>query len=232
MKNRCMLLLFIPSARAFSSAPPSCRLREGVSTARFLQDENAPTTSNVQTREPTIPPPADLTAQQTDFVCGYLNKHHPDLLVAFVKSFSSIGQEMAKANTWSGGSFSVASARMLPDDMTVNDVTIQAQVQRRHQSPENRTVQLPLDADFTVSKRGYTALPPVVEDPERWPIDSVCRKLCRLCWMVNEPKVTGKLIQLAMQLDGRGVGKLPENMYVLRCCVPVHVYLSLTVTSP
>jgi hypothetical protein len=32
--------------------------------------------------------------------------------------------------------------------------------------------------------------------------------------MVGMPEVSGNLIQLAIQLGGDGVGKLPENMYL------------------
>ena len=48
-------------------------------------------------------------------------------------------------------------------------------------------------------------------------LDRMVRKLCRLCWMVGQPEVTGKLIQLAIQLgqqEQESVGKLPENMYL------------------
>ena len=53
--------------------------------------------------------------------------------------------------------------------------------------------------------------PPSVLQP-RLPMDDLVRKLLRLCWMVDEPTMTGKLMQLAIQLGGDGVGKLPENM--------------------
>lgn len=155
--------------------------------------------------------PTQLEPNQVDFVCGYLNKHHPDVILSFVKMFSSIGQEMAKSNAWSGNSFSVHAARI--QDITTEDFVLQAEIQQRHKRPENRTVQVPLDADFAVKKRGWTPLPLVEEDSTRWPIDSVCRKLCRLCWMVQEPQISGKLVQLAIQLGGKGVGKIPENMY-------------------
>jgi adenylate kinase len=45
-------------------------------------------------------------------------------------------------------------------------------------------------------------------------IDDIVRRLCRLCWIVKKPEVTGKLIQLAIQLGGAGIGKVPESMYL------------------
>lgn len=45
-------------------------------------------------------------------------------------------------------------------------------------------------------------------------IDIIVRKLSRLCWMVKMPEVTGKLIQLAIQLGEKEVGKLHENMFL------------------
>ncbi len=35
-----------------------------------------------------------------------------------------------------------------------------------------------------------------------------------MCWIVNEPKVTGKLFQLGIQLGGSDIGKIKENMYL------------------
>jgi hypothetical protein len=46
------------------------------------------------------------------------------------------------------------------------------------------------------------------------PIDIVIRKLCRLCNMVHQPTVTGRLVTLPCNLSGSGVGKMPENMYL------------------
>ena len=40
------------------------------------------------------------------------------------------------------------------------------------------------------------------------------RRLNRLCWIVEHPEVTGKLIQLGIQLGGVGVGELKDNMYL------------------
>ena len=46
------------------------------------------------------------------------------------------------------------------------------------------------------------------------PIDDIVRRLCRLCWIVNEPETTGKLFQLGIQLDGTKIGKIQDNMFL------------------
>lgn len=46
------------------------------------------------------------------------------------------------------------------------------------------------------------------------PIDDIVRRLCRLCWIVNEPETTGKLFQLGIQLGGTNIGKIQDNMFL------------------
>jgi hypothetical protein len=163
-------------------------------------------------------PPRGLDAKQRDFVLGYLNKHHADLLVSFATAFSSLGAEMAIANTWSGGSFTIGSAVLT--GINSSNVALDVMVQRRGKPAEQRTVNFHLSADPVPEReRSYDkAIPvPEIDDKsinERLPVDDIVRKLCRLCWIVKQPEVSGKLIQLAFQLGGAGVGELPENMYV------------------
>lgn len=188
----------------------------------------------------------EMDAKQRDFVLGYLNKHHADLLVAFAAAFSPLGTEMAQANVWSGGSFSIESAVATNIDdsssfATKNLMTLDVMVVQRGKQPaaEQRTVRFPLTADpvrerwrLYDSAAAAAAVPQVDPDRDvnaRLAIDDLVRKLCRLCWIVKMPAVSGKLIQLAFQLDGAGVGKLPENMYVrstwrLALCVRVYIY--------
>ena len=45
-------------------------------------------------------------------------------------------------------------------------------------------------------------------------MDDVVRKLNRLCWIVRDYGATGKLIRLASQLRGDGIGRLEENLYL------------------
>jgi hypothetical protein len=60
----------------------------------------------------TAPPTEDrvtikLEAKQLDFDLGHLNQHHEDTFKKFTAAYSPLGQEMAKMNTWSGGSMSL-----------------------------------------------------------------------------------------------------------------------------
>jgi hypothetical protein len=46
------------------------------------------------------------------------------------------------------------------------------------------------------------------------PVDDVVRRLCRLCWLVDKPQATGKLIQLGIQIGATKTGKIKDNMYL------------------
>jgi len=67
------------------------------------------------------------------------------------------------------------------------------------------------------TKQGSTdalLLQPIPRDLGLLPIDDVVRRLNRLCWLVNQKSVTGRLIQMAIQIGGKGIGKLNDNMYL------------------
>jgi adenylate kinase len=162
-----------------------------------------------------------LTDQQTDFCLGYLNQHHGPFLYTIATSLSEVADEMAQANAWSGGSYAIINATA--EAISTNDMTLNIVVQKRGGRIETRRVSVPLNpTDVTAVRRRLKTVPPPVPevngdndtDDSRLPIDDVCRKLGRLAWMVGHPDVSGKLIQLAIQLDGAGIGKLPENMQV------------------
>jgi hypothetical protein len=165
-----------------------------------------------------------LTAAQRDFVLGYLNQHHTAFLMALVTAFSDMGTEMAHANVWSGGSYTIPSAALV--DVTATDVTLEATIQRRGSAaPEARRVTIPLEASpIPERRRSYDVDSPMIAAPE-WSVplrpptamDRLVRQLCRWAWIVRQPALTGKLLQLAIQLGGRGIGKLPDNMYVWGC---------------
>ena len=122
---------------------------------------------------------------------------------------------MAQANVFSGGSFAIVDAIL--EDVTLQSLTLQVTIQRRGKpAPEQRQVDIDLDrATPVVQRRNAIKMPPTAPPSvlqPRLPMDDLVRKLLRLCWMVDEPAMTGKLMQLAIQLGGDGVGKLPENM--------------------
>lgn len=152
-----------------------------------------------------------LKSNQLDFTLGYLNKHHEDVLLKMAQVFSPLGAEMAKANSWSGGSFSMVGATITNIDSS--EIELQVEVKRRSKPDSVETVQFSLNADpISQKKRLFEALPLVPDDQDRLLIDDVVRRLSRLCWIVEHPEVSGKLIQMAIQLSGKGIGKLPENM--------------------
>lgn len=71
------------------------------------------------------------------------------------------------------------------------------------------------DADpIEERKRSYDSRPIIPSYENVSAIDDIVRRLCRLCWIVKKPEVTGKLLMLGIQLDGAGIGKIPENMYL------------------
>jgi adenylate kinase len=73
-----------------------------------------------------------------------------------------------------------------------------------------------LDADPIDSKqRQFTPISKVMQLAETVnPVDDLVRRLNRLAWMADYPEVTGKLVQLGIQIGGDGVGELKENLYL------------------
>ncbi|KAL7574596.1 hypothetical protein ACA910_002952 [Epithemia clementina (nom. ined.)] len=122
---------------------------------------------------------------------------------------------MAKSNGRSGGSFVMESASI--SNLNTENATLSVLVQRRNKPDVWEPVDLSLNAHPIPERRlRYNTLPTVPDDPtkQRLPIDDIVRRLNRLCWIVGDAHVTGKLVQLATQLGGAQVGKLPENMYL------------------
>lgn len=90
-----------------------------------------------------------LNEKQLDFILGYLNKHHQDLLTAFAETFSTIGIEKAKKNAWSGGSFKIESARIVGIDTTAMELDVSV-VERNGVSRHER-VMVELGKQRTIS---------------------------------------------------------------------------------
>ena len=155
----------------------------------------------------------NLEPDQLNFLMGYMNQNHADLLKSFAQCFSPLGSEMAKSNAFSKGTFVMESVTIT--DINTEIITLAVVVNRRGKPQTTEVVEFSLDADPVPERaRRYNNLPPVPKDENRLAIDDIVRRLNRLCWIVSASKVTGKLIQLATQLSGNGVGKLPENMYL------------------
>lgn len=162
-----------------------------------------------------------LDEKQQDFVLGYLNKHHVDMLTKCAETFSQLGVEKAKKNAWSGGAYKILSATIVGID--THSFTLDVETQERNKESKEKNVVIDLDAEPVVKSRkfgrhrGSDTSPLVLDDLDIFPIDEIVRKLCRMCWMVNEPETTGKLFQLAIQLGGSDLGKIKDSMYLNQC---------------
>jgi adenylate kinase len=129
---------------------------------------------------------------------------------------------MGKMNAWSGGSMSLHSVKIT--DVDTSHVELAVQVEKRGKASNADTVvSFPLDTNVLTGRAKYMDLPIVVYDDDRLPIDDIVRRLNRLCWMVQDEHVTGKLVQLALQLGGAGIGKIPDSLYLNQ--VPHNVYV-------
>lgn len=170
----------------------------------------------------TVADDQQLTAEQQDFCLGYCNKHHGSTLIKFADAFTELGSEKAKANTWSGGSYTFQEATLVSIDR--KKFVLDVLVEKRGKGTSKEQVEISLNADPVVERqRVYTTLPMVPNDENRAPIDDVVRRLNRLCWIVGDRHVTGKLTQLAIQMGGSTLSKIPENLYLNQ--VPHNVYV-------
>ena len=163
-----------------------------------------------------------LTAKQQDFCIGYCNKHHGSTLLKFADAFSELGTEKAKANTWSGDSYTIQEVTLVNLDR--EKLVLDVIVEKRGKGTNKEHIEVSLNADPVEERsRVYPTLPQVPDDEERAPIDDVVRRLNRLCWIVGDKPMTGKLTQLAIQLGGSDLSKIPENLYLNQ--VPHNVYV-------
>ena len=243
--------------RSSSSLSSSSSLNSSSSSTNASTGSDSTTSSPLSTAAAAAdekPSTEKLPPEQLDFVLGYLNKHHSDLLVSFVETFSELGKEKAKRNAWSGGSYTIQQATIV--DIDTSQLVLDVVVEQRNQKPKksndndgggssrpSQRVEVELDAIPVIKVRtgagGGTRneLEQLISHPvprtiiAATPLDDIVRRLCRLCWIVNQPTVTGKLIQLGIQLQqqrkdggnsdndsrsggGGGVGKIKDNLYL------------------
>jgi hypothetical protein len=200
------ILVYATVSNAFQVGSP---IRLGTIEGLVLLHERVVSTTSALSAQ-------QLEKDQLEFVLGYLNKHHGDVLKKFAEAFSPLGAQMARDNTMSGGSFVIDAATIVHID--TEQVELRVDCKRRGKPATTETVQFPLRGNAVGERQRYYATNnsqlPVPDDADRLVIDDIARRLCRLCWIVRHPEVTGKLIQLAMQLKGAGVGKIPENLYL------------------
>jgi adenylate kinase len=159
--------------------------------------------------------------------------------VSFAETFSVLGKEKAKRNAWSGGSYKITEATIVDIDterMSL-DVVVETRNERKDDNKPPQRVDISLDAKPVIKVRIGGCSKEIMEQYVSNPVprtivaasdlDDIVRRLCRFCWIVNQPAVTGRLIQLGIQLqqDPRedhngsstvvgGVGKIKENLYL------------------
>ena len=161
-------------------------------------------------------PDSYLDEKQAEFFKGYLNKHHPDLLSDFADAFTEIGVTKRKKNAFSGGSFTIHGAKLVgtTEDALSLEVTFE---NRGAGGPQTERVEMPLNGRPVkgTSRGKYRDLPPIPPPREGTnPVDDVVRRMNRICHIVGQPAVTGKLTQMGIQIGGDGVGKVKENLYL------------------
>ena len=83
-----------------------------------------------------------LDAKQLDFVLGYLNKHHSDVLTKFAETFSELGIEKAKKNAWSGNAYSILSAKIVGID--TKSFQLEVEVKQRREGTITKEVEVDL----------------------------------------------------------------------------------------
>lgn len=121
-----------------------------------------------------------------------------------------------KKNLWMGGSYSIIDAKVT--DITSHALHLEATVQEG-KTPKKKKVVVSLDSDpISAMARTYPSLPQIdpmkLDHASKIPIDNFCRRMIRLCNIVKAYEATGKMIQMGVQLGGKGVGKLHDDMYL------------------
>jgi hypothetical protein len=158
-----------------------------------------------------------LNDDQLEFCTAYINEHHKvDILLPFTRAFSTLGVTSIQMNMWMGGSYTIMDATIT--DITTNDLYILANVQDG-QKMVNESIAISLNAHpISGMLKTYSTLPKldtsVLDHASSIPIDNFCRRMIRLCNIVKAYSATGKMIQMGVQLGGKGVGKLRNDLYL------------------
>eukprot|EP00984_Skeletonema_dohrnii_P025996 scaffold15239_cov120-Skeletonema_dohrnii-CCMP3373.AAC.1 len=198
LRSVCLLLLTLLSAVvAFSTPRPGAAAASSVSST--AEDNTY------------------LNKEQLEFSIAYLNEHHKtDVLLPFVKAFSDLGTTAIKKNAWIGGSYQIIDASIT--DITQDELCLEASI-KQGEKIKTESVKVHLDSDpVDGMKRTYPTLPPCnpmhLNHASKLPIDNFVRRMNRLCNIVKAYSATGKMIQLGVQMGGKGVGKLNDDMYL------------------
>ena len=92
-----------------------------------------------------------LDDKQQDFVLGYLNKHHGNLLIKFAETFSQLGVEKAKKNAWTGNAYNILSAKLVGIDTKAFELEVE--IKERGDSTTTKTVEVDLGEYIFVTLR-------------------------------------------------------------------------------
>ena len=158
-----------------------------------------------------------LEKEQLEFSMAYLNEHHKaDVLLPFVKAFSELGTTQIKKNMWIGGSYQIIDATLT--DITADELHLEASI-KQGDKIKTESVKIHLDCDPVPGMaKTYHTLPPCnpmhLNHSSKLPIDNFVRRINRLCNIVKAYSATGKMIQLGVQMGGKGVGKLHDDLYL------------------
>jgi len=210
------LALYIVGAAAVPAAVSAFVPSPGQRAMISRQQTSTPSARTTRSRNPSKLFSTDATfdEKQSDFIKGYLNKHHADLLTSFATAFTELGVKQVKKNRWSGGSFRIAEAELV--DVSGDAITLDVTVKERNEKePRVERVQCSLDAEVIKgAPMGFKDRPLVPPQKRTNPVDRFVRKMNRLCLIVGQPEVTGKLIQLAIQIGGDKVGEVKSDLYL------------------
>lgn len=182
-----------------------------------LQTSSSAARAEVQDTQNTATTTSYLNDDQLEFCMAYINEHHKtDILLPFTLAFSELGAISIQKNMWMGGSYSIVHAEIT--DISFNELHIVANVQDG-QKMVNESIAISLNAHpISGMLKTYPTLPildPIILDhASSIPIDNFCRRMIRLCNIVKAYSATGKLIQMGVQLGGKGVGKLRNDLYL------------------
>lgn len=88
----------------FQSFPHQIQKRR---TLLYNNQDDITTTSTTKTTT------TKLDESQIDFIMGYMNKHHTNVLIKFTQVFTSLGEIQMKKNAFSGGSYEIVDAKLV-----------------------------------------------------------------------------------------------------------------------
>jgi hypothetical protein len=111
-----------------------------------LSASSSQSTQEFSSSQSSLPLSSSLNEKQLDFTCGYLNKHHTDLLAAIAESLSPLGEIKSKRNSWSGGSYNIELAKLM--DINTQFLTLEVKVQERNKDVQVERVAVNLGMEW------------------------------------------------------------------------------------